>query len=125
MEWIDCGDDFMPADVIRWRESVWEKRGRKRGKNAVRLGDRLVVAEVIQEDGKTGLVTLLVRASSVLSDNSGRGKVQPLSVGETVQRKRETLRKGASARMPWSDETARAQLEVERRSRSPAPPSQH
>lgn len=120
MEWIPCKDEFIEGDVIRWREGVWEKRGRKQSRS-VHLGDRLMTGEVIHDDGKSGLVTLLVRASTVMSDKSGRGKVQPLKTGGTIRRKRATLIKGGCERLFWSEESVRAQLMGERKGDGPAP----
>jgi hypothetical protein len=29
-EWIPCGNGFIEADVVRWKEGVWERRSRRR-----------------------------------------------------------------------------------------------
>lgn len=56
-QWVPA-TDFIAADVIRWTETIYDRR--KRGK-ALRIGERLVAAEVI-ERGKDGWVKLLVCA---------------------------------------------------------------
>lgn len=64
-EWIPCGSGFIEADVIRWKEAVWEKRRRRRGR-AVNAGERIVVAEVVCDKG--GRSDLLIRGSAVVSE---------------------------------------------------------
>src|SRR5713101_6309838 len=46
-EWVPCSSGFIEADVIRWSEDVWQKPRRRRGRT-VNVGDRVVIAEVIQ-----------------------------------------------------------------------------
>lgn len=42
--WIECGEDFIPADHIRFSETVW-----RQGKRA---GSRVVIAEVLDAEGR-------------------------------------------------------------------------
>jgi hypothetical protein len=105
-EWVSCGSGFIEADVIRWSEGVWQKPRRRRGR-AVNTGDRVVIAEVIRDDGEW--VDLLVRDCSVASETPGR-KVWPLAKNLEVHRKRHTIEKGKPERLLWSDETVRALL---------------
>jgi len=105
-EWIPCASGFIEADVIRWHESVWHKPRRRRGR-AVNIGDRMVTAEVIGDQG--GWVDLLVRDCEVLREPTNR-KVAPLPNDMEVRRKRGTIEKGKPERLLWSDETARALL---------------
>ncbi|MBI3934902.1 MAG: YfhO family protein [Acidobacteria bacterium] len=51
--WIPCGNGFISADVIGWKEGVFARRGR-RSARAVKTGDGLVIAEV----SATGLLVL-------------------------------------------------------------------
>jgi hypothetical protein len=55
VEWISCGRGFIQADVVKWREGIWEKRGPYKGK-VVRIGDRLMIAEVLREGRRRGVV---------------------------------------------------------------------
>lgn len=114
-DWLDCRDDFMEADVIRWRETVWSKPSKRR--KAQPSGEREVTGEILRHESGGGLLTILVRASRVLSDRTRRGNVPLLPIGETVQRRPETLRNGNAVRLPWSDESVRAQLAREREAR--------
>jgi hypothetical protein len=41
-KWIPCGNGFIEADVIRWKESVWEKPSRSPTARAVNAGERIV-----------------------------------------------------------------------------------
>ena len=55
-ERIPTGDHFIEADVIRWKEAVFKPR-RKKGR-AVKLGDRVVVAEVLRQEYERSFVHL-------------------------------------------------------------------
>ena len=103
-EWVPCGSGFIEADVIRWSEGVWQKPRRGRGR-AVNVGDRVVIAEVIRDDGEW--VDLLVRDCTVANEKPGH-KVLPLAKNAAVRRKRHTIEKGKPERLLWSDESARA-----------------
>lgn len=105
-EWIPCGEGFIQADVIRWKEGVFERRGPGQGR-AMRIGDRLVIAEVLSEADEEGWVWLLVRSCEIVSEKPGRRKVEKLKNGREVKRKRSTVMRGKPARMLWSDESAR------------------
>ena len=107
-KWIPCGDGFIEADVVRWKESVWEKRSRRRNARAVNVGDRLVTAEVLRGDAE-GWVYLLTRACAMVTEKPGR-KVALLVKGQEVRRKRRTIERGKPERLLWSDETVRASL---------------
>lgn len=114
-EWIPCGTGFIEADVIRWTEGVWRRprrHGRRAGR-AVNVGELLVVAEVLRDQG--GWLDLLVRGCTVLSERPGR-KVLPLPTDLPLRRKRHTVEKGKPERLLWSDESARAALTLVRRS---------
>ncbi len=80
-EWVPCGSGFIEADVIRWNEGVWQKPRRRRGR-AVNIGDRVVIGEVVRDQG--GWVDVLVRGCSVASEKPGR-KVALLPKGQEVR----------------------------------------
>lgn len=104
--WIPCSSGFIQADVIRWTEGVWRKPRRNRGR-AVNTGDRLVIAEVIRDDGEW--VDLLVRDCTVTRETHGL-QYMLLAKDSEVRRKRHTIEKGKPERLLWSDETVRALL---------------
>lgn len=106
-KWIPCGGGFVEADVIRWKESVWKRPKRGRGR-AVNVGDRMVTAEVIRDED--GWVDLLVRGYAVVHEKTGRKVVEVLAKGTEIRRKRSTIELGNPERLPWSDETVRAIL---------------
>ena len=106
-KWIPCGDGFIEADVIRWKESVWQRAKRKRGR-AVNLGDRMVTAEVIRDE--EGWVALVIRGYAVVNEKTGRKVVEVLAKGTEIRRKRSTIEQGKPERLIWSDETVRALL---------------
>ena len=105
-EWIPCGCGFIEADVIRWNEGVWKQPRRRRGR-AVNIGDRVIVAEVLRDEG--GWVDLIIRGGSVASEKPGR-KVSVLATNLEIRRKRHTIEAGKPERLLWSDEAARASL---------------
>jgi diadenosine tetraphosphatase ApaH/serine/threonine PP2A family protein phosphatase len=78
---------------------------RKRGK-AVRIGERLIAAEVI-ERGKDGWVKLLVRACTIPKDESAGRPITLLKPGEALRRGEKTTLRGRPQRLLWDDETAR------------------
>jgi hypothetical protein len=107
--WVPCGSGFIEADVVRWKERVWEKRSRRRNARAINIGERLVTAEVLREDAE-GWVYLLTRACAVSSERIPGRKVTLLPKEENLRRKRHTIERGKPERLLWSDESARAIL---------------
>ncbi len=101
-QWIPA-TDFIAADVVRWTEGIYDRR--RRGK-ALRVGERLVAAEVI-ERGKDGWVKLLVRACTITKDEFAGKSILPLKAGEQVRRGEKTILRGKPQRLLWDDETAR------------------
>lgn len=101
-QWVPA-TDFIAADVVRWTEGIYDRR--KRGK-ALRIGERLIAAEVI-ERGKDGWVKLLVRASSITKDEVAGRAITLLKPGEAVRRGEKTILRGKPQRLLWDDETAR------------------
>lgn len=100
--WVPA-TDFIAADVIRWTEGIYDRR--KRGK-ALRIGERLVAAEVI-ERGKDGWVNLLVRASTITKDEVAGRSIILLKPGEALRRGEKTILRGKPQRLLWEDESAR------------------
>lgn len=101
-QWVPA-TDFIAADVIRWTEGIYDRR--KRAK-ALRIGERLIAAEVI-ERGKDGWVKLLVRACTITKDEFAGKPILPLKPGEPVRRGEKTILRGKPQRLLWDDETAR------------------
>ena len=93
-KWIPCGSGFIEADVVRWKESVWEKRSRRRNARAVNVGERVVTAEVLREDAE-GWVHLVPRACIMSSERLPGRKVPVLPKGENIRRKRRTIERGS------------------------------
>jgi hypothetical protein len=108
-DWIQTGEHFIEADVIRWKEGVYLPRRRKNAK-ALKLGDRVVAAEVLREDEEW--VYLLVRQCELASVRTGRlpREVPLLHAGDEVKRKRKTIVRSKPDRLTWTDESARALL---------------
>lgn len=102
-QWIPA-TDFIAADVVRWTEGIYDRR--KRGK-ALRIGERLIAAEVI-ERGKDGWIKLLVRASTITKDEVAGRSIIPIKPGEALRRGEKTILRGKPQRLPWDDESARS-----------------
>ena len=102
-QWVPA-TDFIAADVVRWTEGIYDRR--RRGK-ALRIGERLVAAEVI-ERGKDGWVRLLVRACTITKDEFAGRPIIPIKAGEILRRGEKTILRGKPQRLLWNDETARA-----------------
>ena len=60
----------------------------------VRIGNRLVTAQVLREDPDTGFVTLLVREDRILEDKTPRKTLRPMKKDKEIPRKRAKLREG-------------------------------
>jgi len=105
--WIPVGDGFIEADVIRWKEPVFKNR---RSGRAVRVGDRLVFAEVLRKSDEDGWVYLLVLGSEVVSAKVGWSLSDVLlpAKGDETRRQRRTILRSNPERLAWSDESARA-----------------
>ncbi len=104
--WVTVSEQFIEADVIRWCEPVFKPR---RGKaRAVKLGQRLVAAEVIRREGDW--VLLLIRDCQLLSVQTGvlPREVPLLQKGSEVKRKRATITRAKAERLLWSDESVRS-----------------
>lgn len=111
--WTKCGDGFIRADVIRWKEAVWDSPRRKKAE-PLRIGERLITAEVIGDDGEW--VRLLVRECVETARFSARKPVVLFKAGTVIRRARKTISKyGKPERLLWSDESARACLLEDKR----------
>ena len=109
-EWAEVKRDFIQADVIRWNESDWQRRGpRGRTKN-VKVGDRTVTAQVLQPADSAGWVLLKVLVCVVGVSRIHRKEVTALKAGTEIKRAYKTLVKGKPERLLWSDEGFRSTL---------------
>lgn len=116
-EWFELRGGFITADVIRWRDPVWEK-GRKKqytgegfgGQRMVCVGRRAISASVIEGPDEDGWVTLLV----MQHDNHGMTPLDEIfmapPVKKKIRRKYKTIMNGEPERQRWDDEKARARL---------------
>ncbi len=112
--WIPVGADFVEGDVIRWREGVWDRRGRMRKGRRVRIAEREIVAEVIADDQEGDWVYLNPLKSRVVSvkDGFGQWPIAALCEGTMIRRKRRTIvrQKEAVFRLLWSEDSVRAAI---------------
>jgi len=105
-EWVSIPDGFIAADVIRWKETAYHPRRTRRGR-AVRLGERMLTAEVLQGPDSKGWVMLLVRKCETLVEFTT--KKLPVYLNEAeIKRAHRTILRGNPERLLWSDESARA-----------------
>ena len=107
LDWIECDGAFVAADVIRFQESVWERKGPRGKTRGVRVGEREVIAEVLHDDpDREGWVYLRVVRCEILKAFKRRG--MELEIGAEMRRKRKNVLRKGVWRLPWSDESARA-----------------
>lgn len=102
-QWVEA-EDFIAADVIRWKEAVFERGGRR--KKALRIGERQVIAEVIDR-GADGWVRLLVRACTITRDDQAGKRAPQLKPETEIRRGEKTILRGKPERLLWDDESAR------------------
>lgn len=101
--WV-AADDIIRADVIRWTEGVFSRRGRS--KKSLRVGERQVVAEVLKRTDD-GWLLLLIRRCTITQDEFAGGSIPALKLESEVRRAVKTVRRGKPERLLWSDESAR------------------
>lgn len=109
-EWVSVGGGFIQADVIRWKEGVFERRGPRRGGRAVLAGDRVMTAEVLKEADRDGWVYFKVVRCDLGVSRIHRRPLVPVKVGTEIKRAYRTIMNGKPERLLWSDENARAML---------------
>lgn len=102
-QWISA-KDFIAADIIRWTEGVFDRR--RKGKKAMRIGERQMVGEV-QHRGEDGWVRLLVLSSTITKDEIYGKAIPSMKPGVQLRRGVSTLMRGKPERLIWSDESAR------------------
>lgn len=112
-QWVEARD-FIAADIIRWKESVFHNRRRGR---ALRIGERQVAAEVLQR-GEDGWVELLVRGCTITKDEAAGKSIKTLKTGEQIRRASKTILRGNVERLLWGDESARAAVLASRPAKS-------
>ena len=117
-EWYELRGGFIEGDIVKWREAVYERRGPKGkkwvstfgGQRIVRVGLRLISAEVIQGPDEEGWVYLLVRQYDNLGMVNPAKLTNPPSIGSGIKRKYKTIMNGDPHRLLWSDENVRSML---------------
>jgi hypothetical protein len=105
-EWIACGEVFIEADVIRWKEAVWKPKAR-RNSRAVKIGDRTMTAQVLKLT-PDGWALLVVKKCETTNAETWWRTIPALKAGAELRRRPATLSRGRVERLPWSDESARA-----------------
>jgi len=119
LDWIECEDDdiLLPdgADVIIYRDTVfkqpkrkgpWRPDGKKKSR-WVKVGERLVIAEVIEFSPETGgWVYLRVLRIEGYEADDYRIKLERFEM--ETRKKRHNLR--GLKRLAWTDEDVRARL---------------
>jgi hypothetical protein len=109
-EWIEVKRDFIQADVIRWNEGDWQRRGTRGRTKNVKVGDRTVTAEVLQPADAAGFVLLKVVACVTGVSRVHRKEVTVLKKGAEIRRAYKTIVNGKPERLLWTDENNRAML---------------
>ncbi len=97
MTWVTC-DEVVEGDVVRFTESVWERRGPKRRQRIVRTGERTVTGQILVIEEEWVYLIIMVCEGD-----------KPLAKDEEVKRKVSTVLKRCE-RLLWSEEPVRAGL---------------
>ncbi len=104
--WAACSvGDLVPADVIRFEETVWRRKQR--------IGARLITAEVLGPDSPEALGQWPNAAAGdgwVYLGGLGCDGDHPDEVAGLFRRKPHVVERNGIIRKLWADETARAAL---------------
>lgn len=102
---MPCGDRFIAADVIRWREAIWKTKTSKKARPR-KIGERLLTAEVVKREG-AGWVRLKIAQCETTNAEDWIFTIPPVDAGTIVRRQIATIKRGKPLRLEWTDETAR------------------
>lgn len=103
--WVKA-EDLIAADVVRWTEGIF---GRRRKGKALCIGERQIVAEVLERTDDAWVRLLVL--SAVVTEAEFAGKtIPPLLPKEVIRRGGKTILRGKPERLPWSDESARRRV---------------
>lgn len=105
MEWVPCGDRYIDADVIRWREAIWKPKTGKKSRPR-KIGERLVTAEVVKRESG-GWVRLKIRQCETTNAEDWIFTIPPVEIQSVVRRQAATIKRGKPARLEWTEEEAR------------------
>lgn len=105
VKWVNCGNKYIVADVIRWRETIWKPRVTKRARPR-KIGDRLLTAEVLRRDASGWVQLKVVRSETTPADDWLR-PIRELEVNAVVRRQAGTIQRGRPSRLIWTEEGAR------------------
>lgn len=106
MTWVTC-DEVIEGDIIRFTEAIWERRGPKRKQRIVRVGERIVTAEVLLVEEQWIYMIVMICEGDRDGEKPIGGK--PLEKDEKIKRKVTTVLKRCE-RLLWSEEPVRAKL---------------
>jgi hypothetical protein len=89
---------FVVGDVYRWSEPVWKPKARKSSK-AVKIGERLIVAQLMGVDGEL-LVFALMSAETKNAELWWKS-IPELKADKPLRKNRSALAKRNPERRPW------------------------
>lgn len=99
--WIPLDGDPIVGDVIRWRETLWKTKGRKR--TQTKIGDRVITAQV--EVTFTAWVKVVVMHCQTTRDPDWWHTMPPeLKERQTMTVYYQVLRQGGVERFLWGGE---------------------
>ena len=106
MTW-ESDSTFVESDVIEWTEEIWPQRRRRRKTKPSPVGKQRIIAQITGIDGDFIKLTVL---KSEIVENSVEKEVHPPKPGSVITKKRQTLLRGESQRLHWSEEDVRKAL---------------
>ena len=106
--WVSAKSDLIGADVIRWTETVFQ-RGRSKKSKAKKIGERAVIAQILQREDGDWLKLVVSQCTVTRSDFAGT-TVEIFKPETHIKRALRTVLKGKAERLLWSDESVRSSL---------------
>ena len=104
MTWEKSTKEFVVSDVIEWTETIWPSRNPRSRKKPRPCGKQKVTAQITEIDAE--YIKLTVLKSEIIENTIG-SELKPHKVGSAITKKKDTILKGESQRLHWSEEDVR------------------
>lgn len=107
LKWEKSTKEFVASDVIEWTETIWPPRNPRSRKKPRPWGKQKVTAQITEIEAEYIKLTVL---KSEITENTIGSELKPHKVGSGISKKKNTILKGASERLLWSEEDVRKAL---------------
>ena len=89
-KWVACPAPAI-SDTIRWREPLWDKPNKPRGKPD-KIGEQMITAKVVSLGEPVELKVIEVRRVSLI--DSAKDTASKIQTNDTIRRKISSLKSG-------------------------------